>query len=174
MDIFNELLADHWAIRDLLKGLRSEATGPRQKHELLKQLGTWLSEHANGEAKTIDDYGKRRADLRVLAYEDCEEHSTIDLLYAKLQKTRNTYLWAARLHLVCELLEHHLDEEEEEYIPLLRRSMSAEESRELALRYRSLTKGLDSLRPKGKPGFLGWLSGRPEPSPDAASDSILL
>jgi hemerythrin-like domain-containing protein len=171
MDILNELVADHWAIRDIVKQLRSEATSPRQKHELIKNLGVWLRAHAVGEDKTIDEYGKRRSDLRVLAYEDEEEHSTIDLLYAKLHKTRNTFLWAARLHLMCELLEHHLDEEEEEYFPLLKRSLSADESNRLALRYRSLTEEVEPLRPKLKTGVLGWLSGRPEPT---ASESILL
>lgn len=170
MDILNELLADHWAIRDIVKQLRSDATSPRQKHELIKHLGIWLRAHADGENKTIDEYGKRRADLRVLAYEDSEEHATVDLLYAKLHKTRNTYLWAARLHLLCELLEHHLDEEEEEFFPLLRRSLSSEESNELAFHYRSHTEAVEPLRPKVKTGVLGWLSGRPEP----ASESILL
>lgn len=171
MDILNELVADHWAIRDILKELRSEATSPRRKHQLIKTLGTWLKVHAAGEDKTIDEFGKRRSELRVLAYEDGEEHATVDLLYEKLHKTRNTYLWAARLHLLCELLEHHLDEEEEEYFPLLKRALSAEESHSLALRYRTLTHEVEGIRPKPKTGVLGWLSGRPEP---AATESILL
>lgn len=171
MDLINELVADHWVIRDLLRDLRSEATSPRKKHELIKQLGPWLRCHAQGEDKTINDFGKRRSDLRVLAYEDGEEHSTTDLLYSKLLKTRNTYLWAARLHLLCELLEHHLDEEEEEYFPLLKRAMSADESNRLAMRYRGFTEEVEHLRPKTKGGVLGWISGRPEPT---TSESILL
>jgi hemerythrin-like domain-containing protein len=164
-DIINELVSDHWLMRDLLKELRDKNVRTNRKHLLLKRLGLWMKAHARGEEKTINQYGKLHRATQVLAYEDTEEHSTAELIFRKLQHTRsNPQLWAARLHLLCELLEHHLDEEEEEYFPILRENLSAEQSEKMAKRYRALTEDLDEERPRPKPGILGWLSSRPDPS----------
>lgn len=167
-DIINELISDHWLMRDLLKELRDKNVRTNRKHALLKRLGAWMKAHANGEEKTINQFGKTHRATQVLAYEDVEEHATTDTLYRKLQRTRsNPQLWAARLHLLCELLEHHLDEEEEEYFPILREQLTADESEKMAKRYRALTEDLDVERPRPQPGILGWLSSRPDQLPDA-------
>jgi hemerythrin superfamily protein len=165
MELLNELAADHWAIRDFLKTLRSEGSDPKQKQDCLRSLGRWLKAHRQGEEKTINEHGKRQAEMRVIAYEDGEEHSAIEILFSKLEKTRNPYLWQARLHLLCEMIDHHLDEEEEEYFPLLKRELSKEQNEHLARKYRGLMKDIESARPPHPGGILGWISGRPEPEP---------
>jgi hemerythrin-like domain-containing protein len=171
-EIVNELISDHWQIRDLIKNLRAEDTSPTNKQKILRKLGTWLKCHSLGEEKTINQICKKRKkrELKVLAFEDTEEHATIDALLSKLKSTRNPYLWSARLHLVCELVEHHLDEEEEEYFPLLRQELSPEIREELAIKYRSLTTDMEPLRPMHRPGILGWFNQRPNPtSPETSS-----
>lgn len=168
-DIINELVSDHWLMRDLIKELRSKNVRTNRKHTLLKRLGSWIKAHARGEEKTINQFGKIHRATQILAYEDKEAHATADLLLRKLQRTHsNPQLWAARLHLLCELLEHHLDEEEEEYFPLLREHLTADQSENMARRYRALTESLDRQRPQAQPGILGWFSSRPDNSlPDA-------
>ena len=164
LEVVNELISDHWQIRDLLKEMRDQKLSVESKHALLKPLENWMTNHSEGERQTVDQYGKSKKALKVLAYEDEEEHSAIQEIFAKLHRhSKNPDLWNARLHLLCELIEHHLDEEEEEFFPQLRQEIGAEESDLLARRYRHLTASMDSFRPKPRPGLLGWLSARPEP-----------
>lgn len=163
-DIVSELVSDHWVMRDLLKILADEDATSQRKHHALKRLAPWLKWHSVGEEKTVQAYGKLHRDTKVLAYEDGEEHANINGLLNKLSHTRNPALWTARVHLLTELVEHHLDEEEEEFFPLLRESLTAEESEKMAKRYRALTESLDPDRPQADPGILGWLSSRPNPN----------
>lgn len=160
-DILNEIVSDHWQIRDLLTLLRGKKPGPR-KDLALKKLAPWLKIHSEAEDKVVNAFAKARKPLRVLGYEDEEEHATINELHRKLSHTRNPHLLEARLHLLCELIEHHLDEEEEEFFPLLKRELTAEESERMARKYRQLSAELDPYRPKPKSGLLGWLSARPD------------
>lgn len=164
-EIVNELVADHWEIRDLLKELRDDSVHANRRRFLAKRLQTWMKWHTLGEDKTINPFGLHHASTMASAYGDKEEHALVAGLLEKLSRTRNPHHWAARVHLVTELVEHHLDEEEEEYFPLLRQELSADESERLALEYRDLTKALDPLRAKvPAPGLLGWISGRPDPT----------
>jgi hemerythrin-like domain-containing protein len=163
-DVINDLVSDHWQMRDLIKELRREDLRSQRKHALVKKLALWFKAHAKGEEKTIFVYGRAHRAMQVLAYEDTEEHNTASSLLRKLERTHgNPQLWAARLHLLCEILEHHLDEEEEEYFPLLRENLDSAESEKMSKRYRALTEELDPMRPHPQPGLLGWLSSRPEP-----------
>lgn len=164
-EIINELIADHWEIRDILKELRDENAHQNHKRAQAKRLHTWMKWHSHGEEKTINPYALRHTATKTAAYGDREEHAVVAGLLEKLARTRNPHHWAARAHLITELVEHHLDEEEEEYFPLLREQLNAEESERMALEYRTLTKPLEALRTKVEaPGLLGWISGRPEPT----------
>ncbi len=161
MDLVNELITDHWQIREVLKDLRSEKATYQRKRRLLKELTELVAAHAKGEEKTANAFARKR--LKKLATLDVEEHSTLENLVERLKKTRSQLIWEARMHVFCELLELHLDEEEEEYFPELRNLLPAEESDRLAHKYHQLTLALEKKRPKLKPGLLGWLSGNPPP-----------
>ena len=161
-DVLTDIAADHELMRGLIRRLRDPGAKAARQRSLLPALGAWIQFHAEAEARTINQYGKRHRGLRVLAYEDAEEHRTIASLFRKLQRTRaNPHLWAARLRLLCELLDHHLDEEEEEYLPMLRERLDAGTRERLSKRYQALTERLEELRPRPKPGIIGWLAGRP-------------
>jgi hypothetical protein len=162
-EIVSELVSDHWQIRELLRGIRDEKAGSRGQVALLQKLGIWLRWHAAGEEKTINSFSKGRRALSTLACEDSEEHSTIDALLGKLERTSNPHLWTARLRLLCELVEQHLDEEEEEYLPFLKGAVTPEESSQLASRYRAITAELEPLRNRRRESVLSWISGQAEP-----------
>lgn len=54
------------------------------------------------------------------------EHSLCDHLMARLARGKaDSALWTARAKVVCELLEHHIDEEHQEMLPLLHKRFEA-------------------------------------------------
>ncbi|RZA09325.1 MAG: hypothetical protein EOP11_02130, partial [Proteobacteria bacterium] len=165
MDIIQELNADHAAIRAIILELRSDSTSPEVRADKLQKLGSWLRAHGDGEDRTIDAAAKTLGgELRTLGREDDEEHDAINRLHAKLARTTNPQFRQARLRLLCELLSHHLKEEEEEFFPLLKRSLGPAEREKLGVRYRELTREIDRLRPEVAGSVLGWLTGRPDPN----------
>jgi hypothetical protein len=164
VDILIELKADHGAIRAIVAELRSESTAPDLQVGKLHKLGTWLSAHTTGEARTIDASAERLGrELRAMSFEDSDEHGRITRLHAKILRTTNAPLKKARLGLLCDLITQHLDEEEQEYFPHLERTLSAQEREKLGARYREITRQVDRLRPEVAGNVLGWITGRPDP-----------
>lgn len=166
MDLLHELRADHWQARDLLTELREG--GARARLVTLKKLGSWLKAHAEGESRSLDAFGKKHPSLRVQAYADQEEHTALQTFYEDALKARNPFLREARIHLFAEILERHLDEEEEEVFPLVAAELGATESEKLAHIYRAAVP-ITEAPPAGPTGLLRWLEGRPEPTPNPNS-----
>lgn len=175
MDLVNELISDHWDIRELMKQLRADTITAARRRNLLKQFLPLVEAHSEGESKILSPYAKKKRGLRAFAVGDDEEHKTIDFLLRKLKRAATPELEAARTHLLCELLEHHLDEEEVEYFPELRGVLAGDDSERLALRYRFLTETRHLAHPtRSKPSFLNWLAGRPQRNAPIATDTSIL
>ncbi len=171
MDLVNELVADHWEIRDYIKKLQEKGVTTVKRKALVKKLLPLVEQHAHGEEKVLDPFARKKRPLRKFAFEDTEEHRTLAFLIDGIKHARSPELLEARTHLFCELLEHHLDEEEEEYFPELRLVISSEESDSLALKYRFLVETHHHQRSRSS--FLTWLAGRPQATDPAAGGLIL-
>lgn len=175
MELVNELISDHWDIRELIRQLRPERLSATKRRSLLKQLLPLVEGHAEGESKVLTPFARKKRALRAFAVGDEEEHAIIASLVHKLKKRSSPELESARTHLLCELLEHHLDEEEEEYFPELREMLRKEESERMALRYRFVA---ESFHPthlrRPKQSFLSWLAGRPNRETPLPTDAALL
>lgn len=175
MDLVNELISDHWDIRELMKQLRAENLSAAKRRKLIKQLLPLVEGHAEGENKVLVPYAKKKRNLRAFAVADEEEHKSVDFLVQKLKKASSPEVEAARAHLLCEILEHHLDEEEEEYFPELREVLKKEENNQMALRYRFVAETHHPVHPsRVKQSFLSWLAGRPERNSSLPTDGVVL
>lgn len=165
MDLINELISDHWTIRDYLKQLRNEKLSHARRKALIHGLLPLVARHADGEKKTLNAWARHKRALKRFATDDHEEHRALTMLANSLRRSQTSEALRARAHLFVEMLEHHLDEEEEEYFPEARILLEPADSDRLALRYLYLT---ETVHPKGSPGskstFLQWLSGRPPPA----------
>lgn len=138
MDIINEIIHDHRRLRELLERVIDKSVPLRSRKTAFRELVPLVKAHARAEEKTIYELalGKRGHKLRALA--SFEEHAAALAMSEKARRTTSPDLWAARAIVFCEMLEHHLDEEEDEFFPELRKQLSAQRSAELADDYRAL------------------------------------
>ncbi len=123
MDILEKLHAEHMVFKVLLKKM-VESEKSAQRTRLFAQFKTKLVKHARAEEKAVYD-----AMTRLQTEEPVEqsnegyiEHELVDYMLKKLGKARNkaTGEWTAGIKVVKELLEHHIEEEEDEIFKTVR------------------------------------------------------
>jgi hemerythrin-like domain-containing protein len=78
-----------------------------------------------------DEVGTKKADAMIL--EAYEEHHVVKLVLAELPKIHpNADTFEAKMTVLKELVEHHVEEEEDEMFPMAEKRFGPERSRELA------------------------------------------
>ena len=122
MNAIDLLKADHERVKAILTQL-SESTerGVKKRTDLLAKLEMEITIHTRLEEEILypafkDAGGK---ELDIMYYEAKEEHRTVDaLVLPDLKATDPASLeFSGRVKVVKELLEHHIEEEEEEMFP---------------------------------------------------------
>ena len=123
--LLRTLHAEHEQIRGLLE--KMQQTTPRAaktRPQLLEQLREVLIPHMAGEEKAFYKKLKKGTeddDQLGTVFEGYEEHRHAKDALARLEKADiDTPQWAARLSVLKELVEHHIEEEEEEMFGLAR------------------------------------------------------
>ena len=122
MNAIDLLKADHERVKAILTQL-SESTerGVKKRTDLLAKLEMEITIHTRLEEEILypafKEAGGKEQDI--MYYEAKEEHRTVDaLVLPDLKKTDPGSLeFSGRVKVVKELLEHHIEEEEEEMFP---------------------------------------------------------
>ncbi|MEQ7920409.1 hemerythrin domain-containing protein [Xanthomonas sp. WHRI 1810A] len=122
MNAIDLLTQDHVRVKDILSQL-SESTDRalKKRVELLAKLEMEITIHTQLEEEILypafKEAGGKEQD--VMYYEAKEEHRTVDaLVLPDLKQTDpGTPEFSGRVKVVKELLEHHIEEEEEEMFP---------------------------------------------------------
>lgn len=133
-DIVSLLCEDHERLRALMAKFKS-AKDMGAKREIFADFLPLLEAHTFGEEETLIARALADKRLRPHAVEGLEEHDLAEFEVDKVLKAATDEQWEARVKVIAELLEHHLDEEEKDFFPLAQKVLSAEEREELATRY---------------------------------------
>jgi hypothetical protein len=130
------LKKQHREVKVLFKkveGTEDERTRKRLMEEIAEKLKlhTSLEEEIFYPAvKELEEKVKKAHDMVMEAY---EEHHVVDLVLAELPKVDPAAdTFEAKMTVLKELIEHHVEEEEEEMFPMAEKKFGAERSRELA------------------------------------------
>jgi len=106
---------DHDEIKDLLGGMVDGQQG-RSRMQLLDKLKSLLVAHSRAEEKVVYDAmigARAKQDVRVLAEEGYVEHGVVDDLLVRISRLdAGKGLWLAHAKVIREMLEHHIDEEQ--------------------------------------------------------------
>lgn len=137
MTIDTLLRQDHAALLKQAK-MMSTTDKPAQARACYSALKALLEAHSRAEEavvyRALDKLGM--TSVREATQEGEVEHSLCDHLMALLAGGRpNSALWKARAKVVYELLDHHIEEEHEEMLPLLTRHFDAPQRAALARRF---------------------------------------
>ena len=125
MDALTLLKDDHDKVKGMLDKLektteRAEVT----RTEALQALKQELTIHETIEEEILYPALKEFAKTRDIALEAYEEHHVVDSILAELEQTPvDDETWAAKLTVMKENLEHHIEEEEEEMFKQARQVM---------------------------------------------------
>jgi hemerythrin superfamily protein len=117
------LKQDHRTVEKLF-GQFQKAKSSKQKHELCMEVCRELTIHAGIEEKSFYPQVKTKSNLRELVLESFEEHRQVKTLVAELQTMKsNDELMQAKMKVLEDDIQHHVQEEERQMFPKLTKAL---------------------------------------------------
>ena len=132
------LLDDHRRLRGYMEKMRDQSLPIEERRRVYNEFLPLLESHTSSEEETLIARSLVEPKLREHATEGLEEHDLTEVITAKLRMAASEEQWEARMKVLCETLEHHLEEEEKDYFPVARKVISETERQELGARYTEL------------------------------------
>jgi hemerythrin-like domain-containing protein len=141
-DIIEYALMDHESIRKPLETLKSETSEFSEKLEAFRKFAPMLLTHAKSEEQALYETMLENDELKEEGYEGKEEHKVAEQLINELLilGIDNEELWMAKAKVLAEVVEHHLDEEEQEIFPDIQEQLSSDRLEEIGEIYLDLRK----------------------------------
>jgi hemerythrin superfamily protein len=127
------LKKQHRQVEKLFKQCEN-AKQPRQRRELMDQIVEMLKLHTQIEEEifypAVRELGTSKAEEMI--DEAFEEHHVVDLVLAELPKVDpDDERFEAKITVLSELVDHHVEEEEGEMFPMAEKKLGAERVKEL-------------------------------------------
>lgn len=143
-DPFQYLEDDHRAVSNLLDELEDTTErAEKTREELFAELNEALTLHAQIEEQVLYPALEHLKETHELALEAFEEHHVVKTLLAEMAEAEvDTEEWTAKLTVLKENIEHHVEEEEQDMFAKAREALSQDQIDALAL---DMEKFLQSL-----------------------------
>jgi hemerythrin superfamily protein len=129
MNAFTLLKTDHKKVAGIFEKLEpTTERGVKTREELFAQLKNELDVHARIEEEIFYPALKEADKTHDIVLEGYEEHGVIKTLLGELDElSKADETWGAKLKVLQENVEHHVEEEEGEMFPKAKQVLSAEE-----------------------------------------------
>ena len=136
MNAFELLKKDHEKVSSIFEKLEpTTEKAIKTREELFVHLKQELDLHAHIEETIFYPVLKKEAETRDITLEGFEEHHVIKLLLKELEGLPvESEHWTAKLKVLKENVEHHVEEEEEEMFKSAREVLTNEQLEELGAR----------------------------------------
>ena len=133
MDAVTLLKDDHETLKKILNDLDSTTErGVKTREELFARVSRELEVHEAIEEEIFYPALKEHPKAKDLVLEAYEEHNVVDMVMAEIQDTPyDDETWGAKLTVMKENIEHHIEEEEGEMFPQAREVFERSELQEL-------------------------------------------
>lgn len=131
-DIVQLILEDHKALKQLIKTMKDSDAELSERQEAFEEFAPLLISHAKPEEQTLYVKMKNEDEMREDGFEGDVEHQLADQLVEEIKRTtEDEDLWSARVKVLAELVEHHIEEEEEDMLPDFKKEVETEERMQL-------------------------------------------
>ena len=150
-DIVKLILEDHKPLKRLIETLKDTEESFAKRQAAFEEFGARLIAHAKPEEQALYVYMKEGNELRTEGFEGDVEHMIADQLLQEAQATNDEDLWSAQVKVLAELVEHHIEEEEEEMLPEFKKEATDEERSMIGQKYLHLKSKYDTWTGKGEP-----------------------
>ena len=134
MTIYQVLREDHKKFRALFDQVKETTErAEKTREEILEKLEQTLLPHAKAEEKVLYSRLQKEDETEAVSLEAIEEHRVAERLLKELRALPVTDPhWTAKMEVLRESVEHHLEEEEDEMFEKAREVLSEEEAHTLA------------------------------------------
>ncbi len=139
MDILKHIKEEHDSFKDLIKKI--EASDEKNKKHLFRELYAKIYGHHEAEEHVLFPLVKEKVkeEDKETVREMIEEHSLGSYQFSVLEKTFvDNETWDAKFSVLKEVLEHHMDEEEAEFMPIARKALSTQQREEIMEEFESV------------------------------------
>ncbi|HEV2912468.1 MAG TPA: hemerythrin domain-containing protein [Pyrinomonadaceae bacterium] len=136
MDAFELLKQDHEKVSGIFEKLEpTTERGVKTREDLFAQLKQELDIHARIEEEIFYPAIKEAEETHDITLEAFEEHAVVKQLLSELDElSKSDETWGAKLKVLKENVEHHVEEEEGEMFPSARKVLSSEQIEQLGAR----------------------------------------
>lgn len=136
MDAFELLKRDHKKVSEIFEKLEpTTERGVKTREELFTRLKNELDVHARIEEQIFYPTLKEAQETHDITLEAYEEHAIVKQLLAELEAMpKDNEEWGAKLKVLQENVEHHVEEEEGEMFKGARKVLSKEQIEQLGAR----------------------------------------
>ena len=140
MLIYDVLKKDHQVVKDLLEKMEATSeTASKSRKDLLEKLRTELIPHARAEERVLYNTLKDIETTKDIALEAYEEHEAAEALLRELEAmSTDDERWSAKLSVLKENLEHHIEEEEDQLFSDAKQVLAVEEAQMMAEAFKNL------------------------------------
>jgi hypothetical protein len=143
MNAFELLKGDHQKVKGLLEQLeKTTERGLKTREDLFDKVKQELQVHTKIEEEIFYPVLKEAKETHEIVLEAYEEHHVVDQLLAELEATPfDSEEWGAKLTVLKENVEHHIEEEEGEMFKEARKVLGKDQLEELGIRMEAAKKG---------------------------------
>ncbi len=135
LDIVDLILEDHKPLKELIEVMKDTDNSLADRKSAYKEFAPLLARHAKPEEQILYVHMKRDKRLRTEGFEGDVEHILAEQLVDETKNTADEELWSARVKVLAELVEHHIEEEEEELLPKFRKFSTKEDRVAMGIEY---------------------------------------
>jgi hemerythrin superfamily protein len=130
-ELFETLKQDHQEVKDIFSQLK-ESSKTSERKALLEKLQQEILPHMTGEEKVIYPAMKKNEGIREDALEALEEHHAAQLILKELAKmSPDDERFKAKVSVLMEMVDHHVEEEEDVIFKDIKKQFSSEEAGQL-------------------------------------------
>ncbi|MFL6210310.1 MAG: hemerythrin domain-containing protein [Pyrinomonadaceae bacterium] len=142
MDAITLLKTDHEKVAGIFEQLEpTTERAVKTREELFAKLQQELDVHAHVEETIFYPVLKQEAETRAITLEGVEEHHVIKMLLRELAAMQvDSEKWTAKLKVLQENVEHHVEEEESDMFKGAREVLSKEQLEDLGTRMEAAKK----------------------------------
>ena len=146
MNAYDLLKEDHKKVSALFEKLApTTERALKTREELFSKLATELELHTAIEERIFYPTLKQAAETRDIILEAIEEHSVVKAMLEELKSTtKDTEQWTAKLTVLRENIEHHVEEEEGDMFKKARKILTDEQAQQLGARMEAAKKELSA------------------------------
>ena len=135
-DIIQLILKDHMPIKKLIEVLKNPEVKRSEKKVAFEKFVPTLLTHAKSEEESLYVHMKEESkELRAEGFEGNTEHAIAEQLIEEIKQSHDEDEWMAKVKVLGELVEHHIEEEEDERFKEVRKEFELEKRVEIGEEY---------------------------------------